>query len=521
MIAHGGLRPLPFSDDESRDTTRTTKGPLTLRLQVEDPEVAAELQQRPEGNERERFALAALRLGVLALRSAQGHVDADAVQRAGQQLITDVRELLTTRAREMTTAMTTTLEGYLDPERGSLPTRLKALTTKDGELERLLRQHLGPDESTLARTLAQSLGANSPVLRALSPQEKGGVLDQLATTLQQALAEQRKAILDQFSLDASDSALSRLVGQVKGEVGKLSAEFSLDRDGSALHKLKGLLDDAKKQIDQHLTLDLEQSALARLKRELHATLDELAKNNNAFHTEVRISLAALQARRQEADRSTRHGAMFEEQVGDLLAREAQRQGDLCQAVGASPGAIRNCKVGDFVLELGPESTAPGAKIVVEAKEHQGYDLKKATAELELARRNREAQRAVFVFSRRSAPAEMGALFRHADDVVVVWDPDDPSTDVNLKAAYGIVRALAVRQARTGATTDKAARDLEAAARAIERQVAQLEQFKAWGETVQKRGADIAGLAAGMRSALQSEVDRLQELAAQLGTAEPD
>ena len=44
-------------------------------------------------------------------------------------------------------------------------------------------------------------------------------LDQLAKTVEDALADQRKHILREFSLDQKDSALSRLV-----------AEFSLDDD---------------------------------------------------------------------------------------------------------------------------------------------------------------------------------------------------------------------------------------------------------------------------------------------------
>ena len=44
---------------------------LPLEITVEDADTIAELCQHAEGEERERFALSALRIGVLALRQAR------------------------------------------------------------------------------------------------------------------------------------------------------------------------------------------------------------------------------------------------------------------------------------------------------------------------------------------------------------------------------------------------------------------------------------------------------------------
>ena len=48
---------------------------FVLTLVVEDPEVIAELEKREEGHARSQLALTALRIGILALRQAQGRVD--------------------------------------------------------------------------------------------------------------------------------------------------------------------------------------------------------------------------------------------------------------------------------------------------------------------------------------------------------------------------------------------------------------------------------------------------------------
>jgi hypothetical protein len=51
---------------------------LLLELVVTDPEVITELWAKPEGRERDEYALGALRLGILALRQARGQIDAAA-----------------------------------------------------------------------------------------------------------------------------------------------------------------------------------------------------------------------------------------------------------------------------------------------------------------------------------------------------------------------------------------------------------------------------------------------------------
>jgi hypothetical protein len=48
---------------------------FVLELVVNDPEVISELWAKPEGRERDEYALGALRLGILALRQVRGQID--------------------------------------------------------------------------------------------------------------------------------------------------------------------------------------------------------------------------------------------------------------------------------------------------------------------------------------------------------------------------------------------------------------------------------------------------------------
>jgi hypothetical protein len=484
------------------EAVRSRPAPMVLMLEVVDPEVFAALTQRTEGDDRERYALAALRVGVLALKNAEGHVDAATVREAGSALLSEVRELLSARSVEMTERVSSTLTQYLDPQSGVLPQRLQSLMRKDGELERLLRAHVGGDDSMLARSLASHLGEGSPIFRLLSPTDATGLLSQLRKTLEQALAEQREHILREFSLDDRGSALSRL-----------AAEFSLDDDASAMSRLSKMLAATSEQIGKNLTLDDETSPLARLKRELFGAIEQIARGNVEFQMQVREALARLDTRKREQARTTMHGVDFEERLGALVAGEAQRLGDLFEATGGITGAIRQCKKGDFVTELGPESAAAYARIVWEAKEKQSYSMRAALDEVEEARRNRKAQVGVFVFSRKSAPEGIESLQRHGGNVVAVWDADDPESDVIIRAAYSLARALAVREGRTNDESKAAMGEIERSARGIERQLAYLDDIRKWGETVKSSGEKLTERSARMSEELRREVDRLDALLA--------
>ncbi|HEV8323622.1 MAG TPA: hypothetical protein VG389_18535 [Myxococcota bacterium] len=492
---------------------------LALRLTVRDPEVIAELMRFAAGEDRNRYALAALRLGVLSLRVASGQLDAGAIQQAGEKLVADVRDLLSSRAGEMTAKIAGTLAQYFDPRNGVVEQRFQSLVQKDGEMERMLRQHLGPDESVLARTLAMHLGEGSPIFKMLAPDEATGLRAGLEKTLEHALAEQRVQVLREFSLDHKDSALSRLLAEMRtrqtemqtdmtATVSAVMNELTLDQPNSALSR-----------VVKNLTLDDEHSALSRLKRELMGTIDDLVRRNTEFQTDVRATLAGLQARREEAARSTRHGVSFEAELGELLAREAQRLGDLAEACGHSTGNIKNNKVGDHVTELGRDSAAPGARIVWEAKEDRGYDLRRALAEIDVARKNRGAQIGVFVFSARTSPPEMQPLARHGDDLVVVWDADQPATDLHVRAAYSVARALAIRVGESSEEAAAAVHELELATRAVEKQIQHLDELRRWGQTVQSNGEKIVERTDRMRADLAAEVERLDRVVAALRASE--
>ncbi|HEX3770490.1 MAG TPA: hypothetical protein VHV30_06495 [Polyangiaceae bacterium] len=493
---------------ESIKRRRGAPASLHLSLDVTEAEVVAELLRHGEGDDRAQFALSALRIGVLALRSAAGQIDAGSVREAGSALMGEIREVLSTRVTEMNERVASTLTQYLDPQNGALPQRLHALVRSDGELERLFRAQIGADDSQLARSLAVHLGEGSALFKLLSPTDAAGLRAQIATAVEDALADQRKVILREFSLDEKDSALSRMV-----------SEFSLDGEGSAMSRLAKMLAATSDQIGKNLTLDDDRSALSRLKRELEGLIGRLMRDNVEFQGQVRETLARLDTRKREEARSPRHGIEFEERLGALLHEEAQRLGDIHEATGDTTGLIKNCKIGDHVIELGADSAASNARIVWEAKEKNGCSLRAALDEIAEARRNRKSQIGVFVFSSKTAPEGLQPLQRHGSDIVTVWNAEEPSGEIVLRAAYSLARALAVRERRTDHESLAAILEIEQAARGIEKQAGYLDEVRKWAETVKNNGEKIVDRSARMLEELRRDVERLDAQIAQMRTAD--
>lgn len=494
---------------------------LPLELTVKDPEVIAELWARAEGEERDDYALAALRLGVLALRQARGQLDADTLRREGDRLLGDVQQHLVQHRTHLDQALSGVLKEYFDPQSGRFNERVERLLKKDGELETLLSRKITAEDSELCRALAALTGRESPLFKLLSPNESDGLLSALQKSVADELEGQRKTVLKEFSLDNQEGALSRLVQQMtenngllkkdlQGRIDDMIKEFSFDDDNSALSRMKKTVDATSATITRHLTLDDETSALSRLRRELLGLFKEHGEGVQKFHEEVRVALETLKARREEAAASTRHGVEFEAAVFSLLQQEAQRKGDIATAVGNTTGQIRNCKKGDSLIELGPDSFAPEAKIVIEAKESSSYSLKDALVEIAEARENRQADIGIFVFSRATAPAGLDPLVRYGDDIVAVWDRDDPATDLYLTLALDLARALCTRKACERKSLDVDFGPIDVSLNEISTQVEELDKIRTWAETIKNSGDKIIDRLRISREKIQKKADLLRE-----------
>jgi hypothetical protein len=520
---------------------------LCIDLAITDSDCISELLLHEEGIERQQYALSALKIGLLSLRHARGQVDADSVRREGDRLLVDLRHILESSRTQLNENLTSSLREYFDPSNGKFQDRVERLIKRDGDLEQVLRRQIGTD-SEMVRTLADYVGESSPLMKMLNPDEATGLVARLHESveevlkgereqilaqfslddkksaisrlvlelsssngnLQEALSNKVESVVKEFSLDEEDSALSRLVKKVEIAQQAIAEEFSFDNEESALNRITHAMGKATEAIDNNLTLDKEQSALFRLKRELLEVLNRHQQQANTFQSEVKATLAEIKAKREESARSTTHGNDFEDQVWHFVQAEAQRSGDIPSHTGKTCGSIRHCKVGDVTLELGVDSAAAGERIVIEAKEDESFDFAKASAEIQTARKNRDAAVGVFVFSQKSAPEGQETLLRHGSDIFVIWNSDELQSDVNLKAALMLAKALSVRQAKASSQDSADFQKLDKAILELEREAKRLTEIKKWTETIKSNSTKVLYEVLKMTDGVQKQIESLRE-----------
>jgi hypothetical protein len=531
---------------------------LELRLTLQDAVIVDHLCAVPEGRARHDLAAAALRIGLLALDQARGRIDGDTVAAEGKRLLERLADVLEGHSREMNTRMTSALREYFDPQSGRLEERVQRLVRRDGELEEVLKRHVSGPESQMARTIDALVGRDSELVRRLDPGAADGVLNALTGVMEDALRSQRERVLAEFSLDNSkgaltrmlaeldtrhgalegrirerigevvrefsfddeESALSRLVRSVESAQRTITAEFSLDSETSALSRMARQLDRTSRTLEAHLTLDDDRSALSRLRRELITVLQSADESNRRFQEEVKTTVRELNTRREEASRSTTHGLTFESSVLAEIQRLTGRRGDISEDVASSPGAIARCKNGDIVVTLGSEHLAAGARIVVESKDEAGYTLPRALEEMELARKNRQASLGLLVVSPHATPAGVHGFARYGDDVIAMWDPDDPATDVRLDAALELCRGLAARRAREGSVQGAELAAIDQAILGVERCLAGMDEISVWARTIESNGQKILRRVQSDREALATHVTALRDHVGALRTSLP-
>jgi hypothetical protein len=399
---------------------------VDFHVSTDDPDIVAWLRQFPEEQWGER-ATTALRVGVLAL------IDREAIRQEGKDLTHSIEQRVT-------------------------------------------------------EALGRLVGPESSLVHLLDPRRTDGLVEQMRQAVDGELAGNSEKVLAAFDLNEPDSALSRLVEQVRG---------------------------AQRAIRGDFTLDDPESALSRMLAQLRTTLDTYEERNRAFRVEVESILRDMTVRKEAEDRGTIHGAVFEDAVTAYVLKNASETSDIGRHTGSTTGIIKNCKVGDCVVELGPDSPFAGESIVIEAKEDASYDLKRALEEIDKGRRNRGADVGIFVFSKKTAPRHLGSLARHGRDITVVWDAEDPATDVCFDAALTLARAMIFDQHRRGhvnAEVDFV--ELDRAVESIAKRASSLDDIRTWGQTVENTGGKIVAEIDRAQKDLVVQVEKLREQVAQ-------
>jgi hypothetical protein len=492
---------------------------LPLELLIDDRDIIRALVEYPEGEERNQYAVEAMKIGVLALRHLSGN--ADVLRHEGDRFIGSLQKTLDGHRQTVQQQIEGKLLEYFDPKSGRFEDRVRRLVAQDGELSRLIKSLIDGENSLFAKTMMAHVGRDSVLMKRLDPQHSDGLLALLKQTVESQLSQQRDHLLREFSLDNKEGALSRLVNELGASNQEIVKELSLNEEDSALNRLVQKVNNAQVTITNEFSLDNETSSLSKLKRELMTVLEAHVETNAEFQEEVKLALRELRVRKEEQSRSTEHGKTFQKHLCDCIHSQLSASGDIAEFVGDSVGIIANCKTGDIVLQLGCDTTAPGAKIVFEAKEEGKYTLNKALAEIEQARKNRSAQVGVFVFSNKVAPANLPPIARYGCDVVVTWNAEDPVTDSYLWAAVEFARMTCFRSNLEESQSEDFA-TIETLIANIEKRAKKLDEIRKYAETSKSSAKKIHSAATKIikraildRKSLDAQIGRLRRSVADL------
>jgi hypothetical protein len=153
---------------------------------------------------------------------------------------------------------------------------------------------------------------------------------------------------------------------------------------------------------------------------------------------------------------------------------------------------------------------------LKAKQNASYSDAKALAELDQCRKNRDADVGVFVFSRASFP-DAKTFRRFGNDLLVVWDAEDPASDVVLECAYSVGLALLAAAASDRVEVDVDMEAVDTAILAIEKQAERMQKIRGKCDSIRSAAGCIDDEARKIGDNLRREAGRLQEQAVSLRT----
>lgn len=441
-------------------------------------------------------------VGLRALMNAYRQAEEARLTDIGAALTDDLDQQLRHHAEAQEKALTAALQRYFDPESGELGARLRQLTGDQGVLVQLLQRHLGPRNSLLVETLTQHVGEKSPLFRRLSPTDSEGLVCVLGERLRKVLQEEHGEFQKALNPLNPDGAVGLFIARLREDLARAEndqaeqlrlalAALDTTKEDSLLNQLRRDTERARTELLQAINPAREGSPLAVIKTTLcellaeHAKstkeqLEEARKQTAEFQRDVRDAVQRIETRRREEQKCAAGGGVFEDAVASFAQRHLGSHGYVVDATGNVVGLRPSCKVGDIVIHFPADHAFAGHRVVIEAKRDRSYTPSQALDEIGTARKNRDAGAGVFVLARSHAGPAFPTFSRYGQDIVVVWDDTDPSTDPFLQAALMVALGLATRSKASAA-----AGDLQALQNVEQRLVQELTRLEAIRSTAAK------------------------------------
>jgi len=507
-------------------TTMIRPQPLSVSVLLATEEVVVDLRDRRpdsvglftdlESTARDQLAHDAWAIGLRALANAHAAAQESKLKDVGAILLGDIDRQLQLHVEQQQATIGAVLTRFFDPNEGQVTQRLSAFVDDHGVLARLLEKYLGPQNSVLAEVLAKQVGETSPLFKKLSPTDSTGLVKVLEGQLRAVMGEGHAELVRALDPLAEDGAVARFLKSLRDELKgadedrqkQLSAALAaLDANDeeSLLSRLVRETHRARQDVLAAVNPDAPASPMALLKGSLTTLLQEhsttqlaLAKRQEErqlqFEREVRDALVRIETKRTQNQKTPRGGLDFEDAVVAFVRAATQGAPCVFEATGATAGVGRS-KKGDAIVRFTEESAFAGAGVVFEAKRDAGYSVQRALDELDAARKNRNAAAGVFVMARSHASETFPRFSRYGNNVVIVWDDQDPTTDPYLHAAILLGIGLITRVKTAGEAGDIVAlRDVEAR---IEGELSRLEKMERHSDAIRK---NVDGISDEIRKA---------------------
>lgn len=470
----------------------------------------AQLFENLSEHQREELALDAWSIGLRALSNAYAKAQEARLQDVGAALISDVDRQLQAHISKQQETIAAVLGRFFDPKDGQVMQRLTAFVDDQGVLARLLEKYLSPNNSVLAQTLARQVGESSPLFKKLSPNDSDGLVQVLEVQLRQVMADEHDEMVRALDPLAEDGAVARFLKSLREELKGADedrakqlesalAALNANDENSLISRLVRESNRARQELMNAVNPDAPESPMAIMKASLTTLLSEHATQQAAvfeqqeerqkkFEAEVRDALTRLETKRNIDQKTPRGGLDFEEAVVAFVGAAVSGGPCVVDASGNSKGVLAR-KTGDAVVRFTSESAFVGSAVVFEAKRDASYTTQRALDELDAARKNRDASAGVFVMAKSHAPDTFPRFARYGNNVLAVWDDQDPATDPYLHAAVLLGVGLVTRAKAVGDAGDiTAIHDLEAR---IEHELSRLAKMEKHNESIKKSADNIS------------------------------
>jgi uncharacterized membrane protein YccC len=121
--------------------------------------------------------------------------------------------------------------------------------------------------------------------------------------------------------------------------------------------------------------------------------------------------------------------------------------------------------------------------------------------------------------RTTAPQGAEAIRRLGQDILVIWDADDAASDLNLRLAVSVARALCVRERVAASRAEASLQQLDESVESIANQIRVVDEIIHSAQLIKRRGDKVAASAEKLRATLEREVATLQDHAKSLRAQE--